>query len=240
MNPWYTFNRIDNFGSIDPQGQYFKPDSNILTPPGYPITALLPGTVTSVARTGWGQTVVTIKLDQPLNPRATHYYYEHMHSAAVYVGQRVAPGDLIGNANLSGEGANLGFGLYSGDVFGSGPAWDVLQQDLAPGGPGLLNPTPLLNQAKGGNGLFPGSTGVAGILPPVNAAVSGATGAVTQCQPWDLACMLNNAHDTIISWSEHIAIFTLAIVLMLIGIYLLAQKQVDQVASGAVKAVAAA
>lgn len=150
QRPWYTFSRIDNFGSIDPQGQYWKPDSNVLTPPGYPVTALLAGQVTSVQRTGWGQTVVTIKLAQPLNRLATHCFYEHMHDSTVTKGQRVAAGTLIGHANYSGEGAALGFGLYSGDVYGSGPAWSVLQNDLRPGGAGLLNPVALLNAAAAG------------------------------------------------------------------------------------------
>lgn len=150
QRPWYTFARIDNFGSIDPQGAYWKPDSNILTPPGYPVTALLDGQVTSTQRTAWGQTVVTIKLAQPLNSLATHCFYEHLHDSTVQKGQRVSAGALIGHANYSGEGAALGFGLYSGDIYGSGPAWSILQNDLRPGGAGLLNPVALLNAAAAG------------------------------------------------------------------------------------------
>lgn len=162
--PWYQYPRVDNFGQKDPQGNYWKPDSNVQCPPGCPITALLPGVVSSVQRTGYGQTVVTIKLNSPINRLATHTFYEHMHDASVGKGQKVNAGDLIGHNNLSGEGAPLGFGLYSGDVYGSGTAWTVLQQDLAPGGAGLLNPTQLLDAAangslqtgggSGGNGFF--------------------------------------------------------------------------------------
>jgi murein DD-endopeptidase MepM/ murein hydrolase activator NlpD len=148
--PWYTFPRIDNFGQIDPEGDYYKPDSNIITPYGYSITALLSGVVTSVQRTSWGQTVVTIKLDNPLNSLATHTVYQHMHDATVKQGDVVSAGQLIGHANYAGEGANLGFGLYSGDVYGSGPAWSQLQSDLAPGGAGYLNPTHILDEAKAG------------------------------------------------------------------------------------------
>lgn len=149
--PWYTYPRIDNFGAIDPQGPYYKPDSNILTPPGYPVTALLPGVVTSVQRTQWGQTVVTTRLSRPLNGLATHMFFEHMHSSVVRTGQAIQSGTLLGYANLNGEGANLGVGLYSGDIYGSGVAWNILQNDLKPGGAGLLNPTGLLNAAKGGS-----------------------------------------------------------------------------------------
>jgi murein DD-endopeptidase MepM/ murein hydrolase activator NlpD len=148
--PWYTYPRIDNFGQTDPEGDYYKPDSNIITPYGYPVTALLSGVVTNVQYTSWGQTIVTIKLDNPLNSLATHIFYEHMHDASVKAGDAVTAGQLVGHANYAGEGANLGFGLYSGDVYGSGPAWSQLQSDLAPGGAGLLNPVTILNEAKAG------------------------------------------------------------------------------------------
>lgn len=149
--PWWVFPRIDNFGTIDPQGNFWKPDSNIQLPGNYPILALLPGTVTSVQKnTGFGgQTVVTIKLDSPLNSLATHSFYEHMSSATVTQGQHVNFGDLIGYNNPSGA-VPLGFGFYSGDVYGSGSAWQTLQNDLRPGGQGLLNPTKTLDNAKKG------------------------------------------------------------------------------------------
>lgn len=150
---WYTFNRIDNFGQIDPQGPYYKPDSNILTPPGYPVTELLGGKVTSVQRTGYGQTVITVLLSKAINSLATHEFYEHMHDSTVSVGQMVLPGQLLGHANYSGEGAALGYGFYSGDVYGSGSAWTTLQNDLKPGGRGLLNPVNVLNAAKSGKPL---------------------------------------------------------------------------------------
>jgi hypothetical protein len=149
--PWYTFNRIDNFGLIDPQGPYWKPDSNILTPPGYPVTALLPGRITSVQRTDYGQTVITMRLNTPLNQLATHMFFEHMHNAVVTTGQTVIPGSLLGYANLDGEGANLGVGLYTGDIYGIGQGWSILQNDLKPSGAGLLNPVKLLDAAKNGS-----------------------------------------------------------------------------------------
>lgn len=148
--PWYTYPRIDNFGFIDPEGNYYKPDTNVLTPYGYPITSISTGVVTDVRRTSYGQTMVTVRLFNPLNPKATHMFFEHMHDATVSVGQVVQPGTLIGHANLQGEGANLGFGLYSGDVYGSGQAWNILQSDLCPGCPGMLNPAPLLDALKSG------------------------------------------------------------------------------------------
>lgn len=152
ITPWWDYSRIDNFGQIDPQGNYYKPDTNVQIPGDYPVQAILPGTVTSLQQTSWGQHVITIKLDNALNPLATHDFYEHLSAyvPGLAVGQHVVAGQIIGYNNPSGQ-VPLGFGLYSGDVYGSGSAWTVLQQDLAPGGAGLLNPVDLINQAKSGN-----------------------------------------------------------------------------------------
>lgn len=147
--PWWDYPRIDNFGQQDPQGSYWKPDSNIEIPGGYPVAALLPGTVSNVQTTSWGQTVVTIALDNPLNSEATHTFYEHLSQASVVAGNHVNAGDIIGYNNPAGQ-VPLGFGLYSGDTYGSGSAWSQLQSDLAPGGAGLLNPVNLLNAASQG------------------------------------------------------------------------------------------
>lgn len=205
---WYTFPRIDDFGTLDPQGNYWKPDSNIQLPANYPVTALLPGTVTSIQTTSWGQHVVTIKLDQPLNDEATHTFYEHMSASApgLAVGQRVAAGDLIGYNNPSGM-APLGFGLYSGDVYGSGSAWTTLQQDLAPGGAGKLNPTALLNTYQSGNGipLLGSSSGIS--IPGLD--LSG------------LSSGLN-------TFFEKSALFVLALVLIGFGFYITFTKQIQQ------------
>lgn len=154
---WWAYPRVDNFGTKDPQGDYWKPDSNIQIPGLFPVVAILPGTVSSVEQTSWGQTVVTIKLDTPINSLATHDFYEHMSTAKVKVGDHVTTGQLIGLNNPSGA-VPLGFGFYSGDVFGSGAAWETLQNDLAPGGAGLLSPVPLLNAAKQGLPLPQGNT----------------------------------------------------------------------------------
>ncbi len=147
--PWWQYPRIDNLGAYpDPEGPYYKPDSNIQVPPGYPIVAISSGTVTNVRQTSWGQTVVTVRLDQPINSLATHQFYEHLSSAAVSVGQHISQGDLIGNNNTSGP--PLGFGFYSGDVYGAGSAWQTLQNDLAlNGNNSLLSPVSFLDQMSG-------------------------------------------------------------------------------------------
>jgi Peptidase family M23 len=209
--PWYDYPRVDNFGTIDPQGNFWKPDSNIQAPVGTQVTALNAGTVTSIQTTSWGQSVVTIKLDNPFNTLATHEFYEHMANTAngLSVGQHVNAGDAIGT---TGAITPLGFGFYSGDMYGSGSAWGTLQNDLKPGGAGLLNPVSLLNAAAGGTiPTGSGSTGTS--VPP-------ATGWIAQLGPE----------------VQKVGIFILALVLAAFGVYILFQKQVDAAAKKGVQA----
>lgn len=161
--PWWTFPRIDNLGVYpDPAGPFYKPDSNIQIPGRYPIVAISPGTVTSVRQTSWGQTVVTIMLDTPLNNLATHQFYEHMSEADVSVGQHVSQGDMIGKNNYAGQ-VPLGFGFYSGDVYGSGVAWQTLQNDLKTNGSnGLLSPVGFLTLMGGGQSTDTSSSSTTG------------------------------------------------------------------------------
>lgn len=219
---WTQFPRIDAFGTIDPQKNadgsgYWKPDSNIQAPGKFPITNLLPGTVTSVQRTTWGQTVVTVKLDTALNQLATHTFYEHLSSANVTPGQHVASGTLIGFNNPSGQ-VPVGFGLYSGDVYGSGSAWAVLQNDLKPGGAGLLNPTALLNNFRAGKGPT-------GANIDQNSKSQSLPQNAPGCAIWDIGCWMNN----LVSFGEHIAIFLLALVFIIVGfMFLMGGSQVGQ------------
>lgn len=161
---WYNFNIFSTFGEQDSEGNYFQPDANLSVPKNYPVVAGLSGIVTSIQNTSWGQNIVTIKLNTPLNSEATHIFFEHLGSSNVTVGQPVSPNTLIGYTGGPGNGvASLGVGLYSGDVYGSGSAWQQLQTDLAPGGPGLLNPTNLISYLNSGgtmgfSPIFPGLT----------------------------------------------------------------------------------
>lgn len=169
---WWVYPRIDNFGTVDPQGPFWKPDSNIQLPPNYPIVAPTAGVVTDVQITPWGQSVVTVKFDTPINSLATHYFFEHMSSAVVTKGQKLSVGDLVGYNNLLPP--PLGFGFYSGDQFGSGPEWNVLQADLAPHGPNQLNPVAYLDALASGTQL-PLTTNASQSSNPVSGLLAGAS-----------------------------------------------------------------
>lgn len=170
--PWYTYPRIDQYGTPDPFGGFPKPDSNIQVPDNYPITALLGGTVTGInspsgSIPAWGA-VVTIKLDSPLNPIATHTAYLHLASIApgLAVGSHVSAGDLIGySGGKSAAGSQkvpLGFALYHGPFYGFGPEWS---QYL---GSPSLNMTALLTAAAKGTLNVPGGTDGAGGSAPIS------------------------------------------------------------------------
>lgn len=158
---WFEYPIISRFGETDREGDYWQPDANIGCPlDGFPVTALLDGVVSSVQHgTSWGQDVITIRLKTPLNRKASHIFYEHLGDTTVSSGQVVKSGDLIGHTASSSVGILLGFGLYSGDVYGSGQAWTVLQDDIRPGGEQLLNPTELLNDARAGKTYVPNYNG---------------------------------------------------------------------------------
>lgn len=220
QKPWYQFPIFSHFGQIDAEGNYWQPDANLSVPRGYAITSLYDGTVSNVQTTSWGQTVVTVKMSQPLNTLATHYFVEHLGSATVTQGQHVNPGQLIGYTSSNPTVANVGFGFYPGDVYGSGPEWTALQNDLAPGGAHLLDPTQQLN-------IFSKS-------PTLPTALQTTPGS---CAPWDIACIWNNLQSGIAHIGEVIAFFLLGLVFIIIGFVILIHPSPETLVKGAMFAV---
>lgn len=222
---WVQQPRIDNLGQPDPYGGFPKPDSNIQTKTFQPIGALLPGTVTNVDTSSpWGY-AVTVKLDKPLNNLATHTAYLHLGQVSVSQGQHVNVGDVLGTAGAQPgfQQAGMGFALYPGDAYGRGSEWaNMTVPNLT--GNGLLNPVPLLNQARGI------AVGPQGQSQGPAAALQGQyqpNGA--PCQGLDIGCWA--------SWiGEHIAIFMIALVLIIVGFFLLAEKQTTELAKTVGKA----
>jgi Peptidase family M23 len=150
--PWYQYNRIDNYALFpDPFGSFPKPDSNLAVPDGQAITALASGVISGInapdgSVPAFGE-VVTVKLDNPINPVATHTAYLHLGSlpSGLAVGQRVQQGDTIGYAGPTAQGDKItGFALYNGDYYGYGPSWAQFVGSPA------LNPVPFLDAVKNG------------------------------------------------------------------------------------------
>lgn len=230
---WYTYGRNDNFGSYpDPEGAFPKPDSNIIVPGKTVFTSLFPGTVSGIDSTSSYGQVITIKLDKPLNTAATHIAYLHLNSVSsnLKVGSHVNAGTIVGNggAGQSMSGAPPGFALTQSDMYGHGSGWadNVKGTWINP----LLNPVPVLEAAKAGK------LGSLGATDPANTSGSNTDNNI--CAPWDIACMITNLQPTLVNWGEHIAVFSIALLLVILGVYLLNQKIIDG-AAGAVAKVAA-
>lgn len=85
---------------------------DIFAPRGTPVVAAAEGTVTRVRTTPIGGKVVWVRDDR----RAQSFYYAHLDSQLVAVGQRVRPGDtlgLVGNTgNAHSTPPHLHFGIY--------------------------------------------------------------------------------------------------------------------------------
>lgn len=162
---WWNYPRIDNYGGVDPQGNFKKPDSNILVPHGYPVASIEPGTVSGIntpnsnAIPSFGA-VVTIKLDNPVNSLATHLAFLHLADVTVREGQRVMVGDVIGHAGDAGSAAgsapaSLGVALTPSDYYGFGSGWSY----NAKADP-QLNPVPLIESVANGTPINTNSTNV--------------------------------------------------------------------------------
>jgi Peptidase family M23 len=94
---WYKYPICVPFGNPNYDVQYGgSHDMDIAAPPNYPVTALLPGTVSSVTAPPWGKQV-GIKLDTPINGVP---YMAYLHLSAtnppLATGTYVNVGDLIG------------------------------------------------------------------------------------------------------------------------------------------------
>jgi hypothetical protein len=174
--PWYAY-RADTpgtgYGFTEPlcPGCYDKPDTNIAVPSGTPITALLPGTITSsqdLGKSGGGLSV-TERLTSPLNKLAQYISYNYLGNSQAYVGEQVVPGTQIGVAGSS-------YGVMQSVGLGADPVWGHGQFLAGTGNP-LLNPeTQLLDSLKSGLPIQDlGSN-------EINLAISSSSGA-SQC-PW--------------------------------------------------------
>lgn len=207
---WTTYPIVSTYGGIDSEGNYYQPDVNVAAPSGFTITNLLPGIVTDKRDTTWGQQVITVKLDQPVNSLGTHEFYEHLKGSPVSVGQHLGSGDIVGYNNPTPPyNATVGYGLYSGDVYGSGSEWSTLQSDLAPGGKGLLKGDSIIkNFAKGGT-------------------ASSVQGSVQSCNGIDFPCWWTTY---ILPFFEKFFIFMIAIVLIILGFIIIAEPQTKSIA----------
>lgn len=167
--PWYMYPVSVPFG--DPgfdSGLGGAHDMDVTPPPNYPVTALLPGKVSSISTPPWGKQV-GIQLDTPVNG-VPYMGYLHLSATnpALSLGTHVHIGDLIGwvggandesqyagTSNPTGENflnppfhssqVQVGVALMRGPEYGTAGWENFPPVDWA------LDPTPILEAAKRGD-----------------------------------------------------------------------------------------
>lgn len=99
----------NNFGDPRPGGPHTGTD--IAAPYGTPARALLPGTIVGVPRGGWIGIGIILR-----DATGTEWWYAHMSSASVSVGEHVSQGEFIGRVGCSGNcsGPHLHFEWHPG------------------------------------------------------------------------------------------------------------------------------
>lgn len=175
---------------------------------------------------------------QVLNADGSVVHYQHLDSINpnIHTGGQIQAGDwvgLSGGCPLSPNGS-----WYSGnscpgglrDQDSSGPHIEVrytpkyqpnlgVWQGQGTAQNGWIDPA-------GPNGLFSQLHLKFATATPANKQVNQA-GSQT-CAPWDIACMWGQVSPTLVSWGEHIAIFLIALLLIIVGFFLLAGKSIVQ------------
>jgi len=76
--------------------------------------------------------------------------------------------------------------------------------------------------------------GQAGDLPSGGSAGATPSGVTPgSCDAWDIVCLINNGlaslRPTLVNWGEEIALFLIALLMVIIGFFLIAEKQVNQI-----------
>lgn len=149
---WWNFGDINNWGFYpDPEGNFAKPDINILAPAGTPFTAIAPGVITGMSTSASYGDVVTVRFDTPYNPIATHYAFLHLTSLNPqdFVGENVTTGEVLGwgGGGRSRSGADPGFALIDTAEYGTGSANEPFHgRYINP----ELNPTQILKDLRSG------------------------------------------------------------------------------------------
>ncbi len=177
---------------------------DIGTPVGTPVYAIAAGKVIGAGY--WGDNahgVITTRVNVP-GAGTQDLYYQHIQlDQGIKQGQDVVRGQRIGTIGPFAE-IEMGFNAQWGQPWGTNHP-----------GPWVKDPRPWLNAILNGSGGAPNTTDTSG-APLPNCGV-------------DPICLLNNwwissVGPTLKMWGEYIAIFLIAIVLIVIGFVLLNEK----------------
>ena len=124
----------DTFGTPRP-GDRIHQGVDIFAPRGTPVVASTRGIVARIGENSLGGTVVWV-----LGPGGDRHYYAHLNSVAdIRIGQRVAPGDVLGTVgttgNARGTPPHLHYGVYRRSHGAINP-FPLLKDQPGPSDPG--------------------------------------------------------------------------------------------------------
>ncbi len=152
-------------------------------------------------------------------------HYQHLNG----LGPNIGVGSFVGNGQVigySGGCANGGTAnTCTADKWSTGPHIEVRWSPTYNSSAGIWgqnwqNPVPYFQ--KLGASLKPGTVGVntvGGAYGPTGTPSAPFTS--FNCAPWDVGCMWNFISGGLVSFGEHIAVFVLALLLILIGFVLM-------------------
>jgi hypothetical protein len=163
---------------------------------------------------GAGGLSVVVKLDQPLNNNATHVAYNFLGGANVTKGQHLGAGQILGRAG-SPYGINFALALTPDDT------WGGSHFNLNAKGDPSLDPRRLLAAVRSGTPVTPWGDGT-----------YGQSGPVSGCGAFDFGCMLTQALQSmgqqISNAGEKVAIFAIALTLIILGFYLMMHREINE------------
>ena len=167
------------------------------------------------------------------NVDGTLIHYQHLNG----LGPGIQTGSFVGNGQVIGYSGGCATGSSANncitDQWSSGPHIEVRFSPTYNSSAGIWGQNwqdPLPYFIKLGASLKPGTTGTNTIGTaygptgqPSNPIVQGS------CAPWDIGCIWGKIGPQLTSWGEHIAIFAMALLLVVLGISLLSEKGVMQI-----------
>ena len=228
---WWKQASLRGFGQNGEQGRDFdmpfnSPVGSITA--GKVVYAGLPPDSKTPGHTSLGYVV------QVLTPDGRLLHYQHLWTKSVNVGDNVNVGTILGTSGGCAKGSTARNCIT--DQWSTGPHIEVREapykQNAGLWGYTWENPDPYISKVTGSS--VNAASGTSGVSSAYQQAEGG-------CNVGDVVCWFNQLQPTLVNWGEAIAIFAIALVMIIVGFFLLAGKSIVQAtkdaASGA-KAVA--
>jgi hypothetical protein len=259
---WLSAYLAGKLGYVFHQAGTDEQGVDIGVPVGTPIGSISSGKIVNIDSRNAGNSIGYVV--QVQDPVGGLWHYQHLASLrpGLAVGQNVSLGDVLAYSGGCATYKSDGSGCASVDANSSGPHIEVRRADRWNPALGTwqgqdtssstwVNPQPSLNKLAPQIVNNPawnvsGTSSLASIptiAAPCNDAVAQLSQQIATADPVSKVGLtaqmyaqyaLCSVQQSIISWGEHIAIFVIALLLIVVGLILLAEKQVTGVVEKAV------